>query len=112
MIQTDPIINEKEIPEPVMLQTPRDYYYNEQKHFEFDQLPQPMNEAIAIIALPMPQDPDIKDTDWAESALYRYVRIEQTKLLNKKGVPSDFRPSTPQSQRGMSQVKKMNYNIK
>ena len=42
----------------------------------------------------------------------RYVRIEQTKLLKKKGVASDFRCDTPKSQKGMSKVQKIDYNLK
>lgn len=112
MVQTDPIIDERDSPENSHIPIPSEHFLDQETRKSLERLPVPINEKIAVLELPMPQEPEDDGQDWEESTLYGYIKRQQTKQLNKKGVPSDYRPVTPTSQRGMTPSQQVDYNIK
>ena len=64
MIQTDPIIDEREVPEPVRLQIPKESYQGGSNRCQMELLDVPNNEQIAVLELPMPVEPEDEGDDW------------------------------------------------
>ena len=64
MIQTDPIIDEREVPDPMQLQLPQESYLSESTRRLIEYLDVPTNEQIAVLELPMPAEPEDEGDDW------------------------------------------------
>ena len=64
MIQTDPIIDEREVPESVQLQLPQEINLSERTRRLIEYLDVPTNEQIAVLELPMPAEPEDEGDDW------------------------------------------------
>ena len=64
MIQTDPIIDEREVPDPMKLQLPQESYLSESTRRLIEYLDVPTNEQIAVLELPMPAEPEDEGDDW------------------------------------------------
>ena len=64
MIQTDPIIDEREVPESVQLQLPQEINLSERTRRLIEYLDVPTNEQIAVLELPMRAEPEDEGDDW------------------------------------------------
>jgi len=124
MVQTDPIVFEdKEMlcePEGLVPAAEPDETVLSQSGSVNELLKEPVNEAPFVLELPQPQEPEEdkqEGKDWAESALFEFVKQQHFNKMVKKGIVSEEdaktdRPTTPDSQRGLSLKEKQVYNLK
>ena len=86
---------------------------------ELDDLEEPKTETPFVLEIPQPQEPEEseQERDWAESALFEFVKKQHFAKLIKKGLITKEeakaeRPDTPDSQKGMSIKERQEYNLK